>query len=113
MAGWAAPRMAPPVVRPPRPARRPTVVAGLADTSADLSDELAPLSDLYGVGSRRQTTDSAQIVEDDDSPSVEIPLSVERDVMAVLWPLTIFVVAPLALVGVIGLLWLLVRAAVQ
>jgi hypothetical protein len=58
-----------------------------------------------------ETFEPATGADEDDSPSVEISLSVHRDLMAVLWPLTIFVLAPLALLGAIWLLWLLVRTA--
>ncbi len=85
----------------------------MADTSTDLSDALEMTTDPDGIGSPPQATELLEGIEEDDSPSVEIPLSVERDFMAVLWPLTIFVLAPLALLGVAGLLWLLVQTAIR
>jgi hypothetical protein len=43
-------------------------------------------------------------------PKVIVPIS--YDPMAVLWPLTVFVLAPMALVGVILLLWFLMQRAI-
>jgi serine/threonine protein kinase len=100
----------PPVVRRPR---RPALVTGLADTSTDLFGPPVAVIDPNGAEVSAPTIESSRGFDDDDSPSVEIPLSVERDLMAVLWPLTVFVLAPLALAGAIGLLWLLVRTAMQ
>ena len=100
----------PPLVRRPR---RPALVTGLADTSTDLFGLPVAVIEPNGAEVSAPMIESARGFDDDDSPSVEIPLSVERDLMAVLWPLTVFVLAPLALVGAIGLLWLLVRTAMQ
>jgi serine/threonine protein kinase len=115
--GAAARRvLPPPIVGAPqgvRLPRRPTAVAGLADTSTDLFGPSGAALAPDGFTRPVQPIELAQGGNDDDSPSVEIPLSVERDLMAVLWPLTVFVLAPLALVGALGLLWVLVRTAIH
>jgi serine/threonine protein kinase len=119
--GVVARRVAPPpIVRTPQvvrptsgPAGQPAAVAGLADTSTDLFGPPVAVIDPDSSGRSVQAVGPVPVVEEDDSPSVEIPLSVQRDLMAVLWPLTIFVMAPLTLLFVAGLLWLLVRTAMH
>ncbi len=115
--GAAARRVVPPPIAgtPPavRPSRQTAVSAAVADTSDDLlSPPVAAIDPGYS-GRPVQAIEAAQGIDEDDSPSVEISLSVERDLMAVLWPLTVFVLAPLAFFGALGVLWLLVRTAIQ
>jgi len=85
----------------------------MADTSDDLGGVLASLTAPDRFRGFQQAADATEDVDEDDSPSVEIPLSVTRDVMAVLWPLMVFVVAPLTLLGALALLWLLIRTAIH
>ena len=54
---------------------------------------------IVPAGQMVKTFDLSRGVDEDDSRSVEISLSVQRDLMAVLWPLTAFVLAPLTLAG--------------
>ena len=111
--GGPPPIATPQAARPPRLPRQPAAGGTLADTSADLGDLLAPVTAPVGFSGSRQPANVSHDADDDDSPSVEIPLSIGRDMMAVLWPLMVFVVAPLTLLGALALLWLLVRAAIQ
>jgi hypothetical protein len=55
-----------------------------------------------------ETIEPTADADEDDSASLEI--AVQSDLMAVLWPLTVFALAPLALVGTILLLWWVARA---
>ena len=89
------------------------MIGKLADTSTDLPGLSGLATDADDIGSPPEVAEMLQGSDEDDSPSVEIPLSVKRDLMAVLWPLTVFVLAPLALVGAVGLLWVLVRTAIH
>jgi len=116
----AAPRVGPPPlvappqgVRPPGLPRPSAAGAKMADTSDDLGGVLASLTAPDRFRGFQQAADATEDVDEDDSPSVEIPLSVTRDVMAVLWPLMVFVVAPLTLLGALALLWLLIRTAIH
>jgi hypothetical protein len=112
-APWVGPPpAAPPLqgVRPPKLPRSPAAGAKLADMSEDLGGVLAPVA---APGVFGPAAGAAEDADEDDSPSVEIPLSLARDAMAVLWPLMVFVVAPLTLLGAVALLWFLIRAAMH
>jgi eukaryotic-like serine/threonine-protein kinase len=92
--------MPPPLttVRPPMP------VGALADTRTDLSS--------VASGASQQVFEPVQPDDEDSSVSLEIAIAPPRDIMSVLWPLTIYVLAPLALIGTIVLLLLLVWAVI-
>jgi len=104
----------PPVALPPlRMARQAGAVAGLADTRTDFPGMPTATNGPDSSSNQAERSfDPARAADEDDSRSMEIPLSVHRDVMVVLWPLTVFVVAPLTLAGALWLLWLLVRTAI-
>jgi eukaryotic-like serine/threonine-protein kinase len=109
-----APLMAnmPSTVPPPLKAgQRSTPLGALADTKTDIpglptvaTDEDSSSSEVvetYGI---------IRVGNGDAGPPPEIRLSARDSLMAVLWPFTIFVLAPLALVGAVGLLWFVLRA---
>ena len=108
----AMPQAAVPPSNPsPLAARRKTPGPALADTITDIpgvSDRsLDQSSSDSSVGEGFERIIS---VEEDQSRSLEIPISTQDDLMAVLWPLTVFILAPLALVGTVLLLWFLVQS---
>jgi len=51
--------------------------------------------------------------DESESSSLEIQIPVHHDLMAVLWPLAIFVLTPLALAGTVLLLWRLAKLVLQ
>jgi eukaryotic-like serine/threonine-protein kinase len=81
----------------------------LSDTQVDLPHRPAVID---------EDSSSSEIVETvtlsasgpDKSRSADTPVPPHDDFTAVLWPLTVFVLAPLAVVGTVLLLWHLVRA---
>lgn len=89
----------PPPLATPRLAR---AVGTLADTQTDLSS----------VPAREPMAAFAPVLfdgDEDDSVSLEIVMvRPPRDIMSVLWPLTIYILAPIALLGTVVLLVLLV-----
>jgi len=107
----------PPIVRP-RMAQPPPIAAAprrvpppgaLADTKTDFSYLSAgPIDD--SSSQVVETVESSPSIDDDDSPSMEMQIPVSDDWMTAFWPLAIFVLAPLALVGSVVLLWWLSRA---
>ncbi len=105
-------------VLPPPIVTRPVVLPTEATASTVAPPPRVPLPDTEDdlavampAGSRADESFSSEARLDDeadDSHSVEI---VEQTgLMTVLWPLTVFFLAPLALVGATLLLWLVVRA---
>jgi len=102
------PRMAqpPPIAAAPRRVPPP---GALADTKTDFSYLSAgPIDD--SSSQVVETVESSPSIDDDDSPSMEMQIPVSDDWMTAFWPLAIFVLAPLALVGSVVLLWWLSRA---
>jgi eukaryotic-like serine/threonine-protein kinase len=107
-----APPVSQRVVAPPLPAaRRKTSAVALADTQTDFAGASAAVSDESSSSSVvLETLGPSTGVRRDSAPRLERPTDEPRDLMAVLWPLTVFVLAPLALIGAVSLLLLLVRA---
>jgi hypothetical protein len=108
------PRMAvpPPIAGPPiiRPRMAQPPPGALADTKTDFSYLSAGPADDDSSSQMVETVESSPSIDDDDSPSVEMQIPVADDWMTVFRPLAIFVLAPLALVGSVVLLWWLARA---
>ena len=48
-------------------------------------------------------------LDDDDSSSMEMQIPIASNPMTVVWPVLVFALAPLALVGVVLLLWWIAR----
>jgi eukaryotic-like serine/threonine-protein kinase len=91
-----------PAVPPPlNAARRSTPDVALADTKTDFPGVPAEGIDEDSSSSEVLDTFGPTGSGEDDLKS---PMSVHGDLMAVLWPLTVFLLAPLALVGAVLLL---------
>jgi eukaryotic-like serine/threonine-protein kinase len=106
----------PPIVSQPagmpqlRALRRLTPGGSLADTKTDFAGIFADAVD--------EDSSSSEVVaafvpagpgETENQQPVKIPMVWHDDLMVVLWPLTIFVLAPLALIGALVLLWSVVQ----
>jgi eukaryotic-like serine/threonine-protein kinase len=98
-------------VSPPLTAPRPPVAgAALADTKTDLSAEPGA---ALGEQTRWETAETLALAADGDevdSSSREMQIPMPTDLLDVLWPLTVYVLAPAALVGTVLLLLRLVRS---
>ena len=105
------PSMANGSVPPPLSARRQTPALALSDTKTDILgvSDASLDTDHYGSGAG-EGFERIIGVDEDQSRSLEIPLAAKDDLMAVLWPLTVFILAPLAFIGAVLLLWFLVRS---
>jgi len=81
-----------------------------------LTPFLPTADELAGAGGELAPFPLSLLDEEDFSstgdvdPLENIPRPLRQDVMAVLWPLTVFLLAPLALFGAVMLLWWIVRA---
>jgi serine/threonine protein kinase len=94
---------------PPLRAHQSIPVMPLADTLADL-----PPAAATGAATNAVPADGVQSTFSNCQPQGEtpqVPLSFSHDLMAVIWPLTVFVLAPSTLVGAILLLWFLMQRA--
>ncbi len=99
-----------PAVQPPplTSARRSTPGVGLADTQTDLPGVRPGEEESSASGVVATFAPPPGAVGDETLPrGTSVPG--HDDLMAVLWPLTAFVLAPLALIGVLLLLWFLVQ----
>jgi eukaryotic-like serine/threonine-protein kinase len=102
----------------PHPARTATAISRrftpgtvLADTLPDSTDAPTTVSDDESSKSEvLETFEPLDESREDHSPSSEISTYEQGDLMTVLWPLTVYVLAPLALLGAIVLLTKLVWA---
>jgi hypothetical protein len=100
----------------PTPPPFGTPLAALADTITDLPkvaiSEDPVTEQEISSDSESITTQPLELLLNEIEPaSIEVSVPFHsNDLMAVLWPLTIFVLAPLALFGVGALVWMLVHA---
>ena len=97
-----------PAVPPPLPAvHRSTPSSTLADTQTDFPD--IPLTVENSNNSSNGISNAVARIGGNDLSSTKTIATKRRDVMAVLWPVTVFFVAPLTLIGAILFLWWLLR----
>jgi len=94
-----------------RKAHKPIPVAALADTITELpSIQVATPSEESSNSSNSVETFELNTESDDQaSPSHEIALRRKRDFMTILWPITVFFLTPLALAGLVFLVWKLAQ----
>ncbi|MBN1394706.1 MAG: serine/threonine protein kinase [Pirellulales bacterium] len=87
-------------------------IAAADEVVARLASYLNPISESL---SRRPPPPPivAQRLEEEQSSSREMQIPTGFDPMKILWPLTVFVLAPAALIGTTVLLWWLVRNALR
>jgi eukaryotic-like serine/threonine-protein kinase len=90
--------------------RQSTPVIALADTIVDLPGASAALGDEDSSSSEVVETFEPWASSERDAPSLpeslpESPETAPRDLMAVLWPLTVYFLAPMAILGTLWLLW--------
>jgi serine/threonine protein kinase len=103
-----SPSMTPP---PLTAESRPMASAALADTKTDFPGLPAgPIDEDSASSEVLETFEPTRGTDEDDSASVEILTAAPSDLLALLGPLTVFVLAPLALVGAVLVLWLLARS---
>ncbi len=93
-----------------RKAHKPIPVAALADTITELpSIQVSPPGDESSSSNSVETFTLNVETDDQASPSHEIAVRVKRDAMTILWPITVFILAPLALAGTALLAWKLAQ----
>ena len=106
----------PSMLPPPLAAmQRSLPVSPLADTQTDLPASTIPQTEGSASPSNTQNGPTFELSPKTCAglplpPAPIVPAS--YDLMAVLWPLTVFVLAPLTLVGVILLLWFLMQRTI-
>ena len=101
-----------PIALPPslRKTQKPIPLAALADTITEMPSLGAATPGEDSSSSNSVETFELNMESDGEkSPSREISLHLKRDAMTVLWPMAVFVLAPVALVGSVLLVWRLAR----
>jgi serine/threonine protein kinase len=102
---WSSMSITPPAVPPPLDFKPFPPGSTLADTITDFPNiSIGASGDDNSGGSSEDGFDRFVRIEEDQPRSLEIPIPAHEDLMAVIWPLTVFILAPLALIGAVWLL---------
>jgi serine/threonine protein kinase len=103
-----------PAVPPPLHAPRSAPGTILADTITDFPDVAsATIGDDSSSSASANQLEQFIRIEPSQPPEPDIPIPAHEDVMAIIWPITAFILAPLTLIGAIGLLWYLFRSLLR